>query len=144
MCNWHSCNDQQIISFGKCVFNNVSVLDYHPHGQESITYRKSNGINQACHIWKFCRPLPAFSDVLVLNVEGEVYATSSFYRCFLGHAEMGRESTPVPSADNWIILIAYLMGLSIGVHLLNLLTISTRDLLFKKHPATVKGFLSHF
>ena len=43
----------------------------------------------------------------------------------------------------WILLIAYLMGLSIGVHLLNLLAIPaiTAVYYFKRYPVTVKGCL---
>jgi hypothetical protein len=49
-----------------------------------------------------------------------------------------------PHSDRWIILIAYLTGLSIGVHLLNLLCLPAIVLIYyyKKNPeATVKGSL---
>ena len=49
-----------------------------------------------------------------------------------------------PHADRWIVLIAYLMGLSIGVHLLNLLCIPAIVLVYyyKKFPnPTMKGTL---
>ncbi len=67
-------------------------------------------------------------------VEGEVYALSSFFTAvvFWGMLKW-EQSVDVEQkegikghftrADRWIILIFYLMGLSIGVHLLNLLTI---------------------
>ena len=46
-------------------------------------------------------------------------------------------------ANRWIILIAFLMGLSIGVHLLNLLTLPAIVLVyyFRKYEFTWKGFL---
>ena len=49
-----------------------------------------------------------------------------------------------PYANRWLILIAYLMGLSIGVHLLNLLAIPAIALVyyFKKFKPTVKGTIA--
>jgi len=48
-----------------------------------------------------------------------------------------------PGSSRWIILIAYLMGLSIGVHLLNLLAIPAIALVyfFRKHEFTIKGLV---
>src|SRR5690606_24113538 len=45
--------------------------------------------------------------------------------------------------DRWLILIAYLMGLSIGVHLLNLLTIPALAYIyyFKRHKVTTAGLI---
>ncbi len=57
-------------------------------------------------------------------VEGEVYASSSFFTAIVFWAILKWEHTAdEPGADRWIVLIFFLMGLSIGVHLLNLLTI---------------------
>ena len=67
-------------------------------------------------------------------VEGEVYALSSFFTALVFWAILKWEQSVdveqkegvkghFTRADRWIILIFYLMGLSIGVHLLNLLTI---------------------
>ncbi len=66
-----------------------------------------------------------FSDTFWFSaVEGEVYAMSSLFTALVFWA-MCRwyESADEPHANRWIVLIAFLMGLSIGVHLLNLLTI---------------------
>lgn len=57
-------------------------------------------------------------------VEGEVYALSSFYTAIVFWAILKWENhADEPGADRWIVFIFFLMGLSIGVHLLNLLTI---------------------
>ena len=57
-------------------------------------------------------------------VEGEVYALSSFFTAIVFWGILKWEHTAdEPGADRWIVFIFFLMGLSIGVHLLNLLTI---------------------
>ena len=66
-----------------------------------------------------------FSDTFWFSaVEGEVYAMSSLFTALVFWA-MCRwyETADQPRANRWIVLITFLMGLSIGVHLLNLLTI---------------------
>lgn len=66
-----------------------------------------------------------FSDSFWFSAsEGEVYAMSSFFTAIVFWAILKWErEADKPHADRWIILIAYLIGLSIGVHLLNLLAI---------------------
>ncbi|MFY9463951.1 MAG: DUF2723 domain-containing protein [Sediminibacterium sp.] len=57
-------------------------------------------------------------------VEGEVYALSSFFTAIVFWAILKWEhQADEPGADRWIVFIFFIMGLSIGVHLLNLLTI---------------------
>src|SRR5580658_1380089 len=57
-------------------------------------------------------------------VEGEVYATSAFFTAMVFWSILKWEqNADKPGSDKWIIFIFYMMGLSIGVHLLNLLTI---------------------
>ena len=66
-----------------------------------------------------------FSDTFWFSaVEGEVYAMSSLFTAAVFWA-MTRwyDQADEPRSDRWIVLIAFLMGLSIGVHLLNLLCI---------------------
>ncbi len=75
-------------------------------------------------------------------VEGEVYAYSSLFTAVVFWAIFKwEEVADKPYANRWLVLIAYLMGLSIGVHLLNLLTIPALVLVyyFKKYNATLKG-----
>ena len=78
-------------------------------------------------------------------VEGEVYGYSSLFTAVVFWLILKwEENVKSPGSDRWLILIAYLVGLSIGVHLLNLLCIPAIVLViyFKKRPkATVKGSL---
>lgn len=104
-------------------------------------------------------------------VEGEVYAMSSFFTAFVfwailkwesettgyqtvtnggnSHSNIRTEHSHSPVGDSsqpdhsirWIVLIAFMIGLSIGVHLLNLLTIPAIALViyYKKYKPTIKG-----
>jgi hypothetical protein len=74
-------------------------------------------------------------------VEGEVYAMSSLFTAVVFWAMLKWEDqADQPYANRWIILIAFLMGLSIGVHLLNLLTIPALVFIyyFKNYKITRK------
>jgi hypothetical protein len=90
-------------------------------------------------------------------VEGEVYALSSFFTAIVFWAVLKWEDAVTEEqkrgitghftgADRWLILIFYLMGLSIGVHLLNLLTIPAAVMVyyFKRYKVTPKGTLLAF
>lgn len=89
-----------------------------------------------------------FSDTFWFSaVEGEVYATSSFFTAIVFWAVLKWEhQAENPHADRWLILIFYLMGLSIGVHLLNLLTIPAIVMVyyFKRYKVTVSGGIIAF
>ncbi len=67
----------------------------------------------------------AYTDTFWFSaVEGEVYALSSMFTALVVWLMLKwEENADRPTSMRWIILIAYLMGLSIGVHILNLLTI---------------------
>ncbi len=84
-----------------------------------------------------------FSDTFWFSaVEGEVYATSSLFTALVFWAILKWENVgDKPYANRWLIFIAYLMGLSIGVHLLNLLAIPAIVLVyyFKHHEITRWG-----
>lgn len=74
-------------------------------------------------------------------VEGEVYAMSSLFTAVVFWAMLKwEEEADKPYANRWIILIAFLMGISIGVHLLNLLTIPALVFIYyyKKYEVTRK------
>jgi hypothetical protein len=65
------------------------------------------------------------------NVEAEVYAMSSFFTAFVFWAMLKWQTIAEESrANRWLIFIFYLIGLSIGVHLLNLVTLPALALLF--------------
>jgi len=86
-----------------------------------------------------------FSDTFWFSaVEGEVYALSSLFTAVVFWAILKWENVAdEPHADRWIIFIAYLMGLSIGVHLLNLLAIPAIVFVyyFRKYKPDVKGII---
>lgn len=86
-----------------------------------------------------------FSDSFWFSaVEGEVYAMSSFFTALVFWAILKWESVAdKPHADRWILLIALLMGMSIGVHLLNLLTIPALAFVyyFKRYKPTPQGLI---
>ena len=73
-----------------------------------------------------------FSDTFWFSaVEGEVYAMSSLFTAAVFWAmTMWYDRADQPHAHRWIVLIAFLMGLSIGVHLLNLLAIPALVFMF--------------
>ena len=73
-----------------------------------------------------------FSDTFWFSaVEGEVYAMSSLFTALVFWAmTKWYEQAHKPYANRWIVLISFLMGLSIGVHLLNLLAIPALVFLF--------------
>jgi transmembrane protein TMEM260 (protein O-mannosyltransferase) len=90
-------------------------------------------------------------------VESEVYAMSSFFTAIVFWAILKWENAVTEEqvmgitgkytdADRWLILIFYLMGLSIGVHLLNLLTIPSIVMIyyFKRYKITNWGIFWAF
>ena len=85
-------------------------------------------------------------------VEGEVYSLSSFFTALLFWGILKWEQSATAEeeegikghftkADRWIILVFYLMGLSVGVHLLNILVIPAIVMVyyFKRYKATRWG-----
>lgn len=86
----------------------------------------------------------AFTDSFWFSaVEGEVYALSSLFTAVVFWAMLKwEEQADHISSDRWIVLIAALIGLSIGVHLLNLLTIPALVMIWyfrKNQRITWKG-----
>lgn len=86
-----------------------------------------------------------FSDTFWFSaVEAEVYATSSLFTALVFWAMLRwDEVADEAHADRWLVLIAYLMGLSIGIHLLNLLTIPALAFIyyFRRFQPTVLGVI---
>jgi len=89
-----------------------------------------------------------FSDTFWFSaVEGEVYASSSLFTAVVFWLILKwDEQADEEGSDRWLILIMYLMGLSIGVHLLNLLTIPAIAMVyyFRKYEFTWKGAIVAF
>ncbi len=87
-----------------------------------------------------------FSDTFWFSaVEGEVYATSSLFTAMVFWAILKWESEETEQLKGrWLVLIAYLMGLSIGVHLLNLLALPAIVLVyyFKNYKVSTKGIIN--
>ncbi len=85
-----------------------------------------------------------FSDTFWFSaVEGEVYAMSSLFTAMVVWAmTKWYEQADEPYANRWIVLISFMMGLSIGVHLLNLLAIPALVFLYyyrKRERITLWG-----
>lgn len=98
----------------------------------------------------------AFSDSFWFSaVEGEVYALSSFFTALVfwamlkwEHADehAGTDAFARARSDRWIVFLFFMMGLSIGVHLLNLLTIPAIVMIYyyRRYQPTVKGSIIAF
>ncbi len=88
-----------------------------------------------------------FSDTFWFSaVEGEVYAFSSFLTALVFWLMLRwQDEAETNDGDRWIILIAYIIGLSIGVHLLNLLSIPAMVFIFyyqKQKSVSLKGTIT--
>lgn len=89
----------------------------------------------------------AFSDTFWFSaVETEVYALSSFFTAITFWAALKWFFNHETYADKWLILIAYLIGLAIGAHLLSLLVIPSISFLFfyKKKQSGLKNNMYAF
>jgi len=89
-----------------------------------------------------------FSDSFWFSaVEGEVYALSSFFTALVFWSVLKWErQADRPGANRWLIFIFYTMGLSIGVHLLNLLSIPAIIMVYylKRFKPTLRGGILAF
>lgn len=86
-----------------------------------------------------------FSDTLWFNgVESEVYAASTVFVAIIVYLMMRwNEEADTPGHERYLLLIAYLIGLSTGVHLLSILTVFsiTMVVYFRKYPISTKSFI---
>ncbi|MEM7035822.1 MAG: DUF2723 domain-containing protein, partial [Bacteroidota bacterium] len=117
----------------------VAPSDRNPQGQDLIVIMLS-GLVAAL--------TTTFADSFWFNaVEAEVYALSSFFTAAVVWLIFKWEARS-EEADNmkWIVLIAFVMGMSIGAHLLNLLTIPALAFVyyFKKYDITPRGIAATF
>jgi len=85
----------------------------------------------------------AFSDSLWFNaVEAEVYAISMFFTAIVVWLILiWHEKADDPLSDKYILLIAYCIGLAIGIHLLNILALPTIFLIyyFRRHKISLSS-----
>jgi hypothetical protein len=98
----------------------------------------------------------SFSDSFWYSaVEGEVYALSSFFTALVFWAILkweqaderaGQDAAARLQSDRWIVLLFFMMGLSIGVHLLNLLTIPAIVMVYyyRRFKFTTRGAIYAF
>ena len=80
-------------------------------------------------------------------VEGEVYAMSSLIIAFVFWVMLKWEAVAnEPDGDRWIVLLFFVIGISIGIHLINLLALPALTLIyyFKKFKPTLKGTIIAF
>ncbi|ASB49222.1 glycosyltransferase family 117 protein [Alkalitalea saponilacus] len=121
------------------------------HLAKKIVLKSEEAYNEPWRIWSviaagFVGAMAyTFSDSFwFVAVEAEAYATSSMFTAIVFWAILKWESiADEPHANRWLILIAYLIGLSIGVHLLNLLAIPAIVMVYyyKKYEVTRKNSL---
>ena len=119
-----------ITAFGKKLITNQSSLS------NTIAIMGSGAVGALAY---------TFSDSFWFSaVEGEVYAMSSLFTALTFWAILKWENEAEDKCSaRWIIFIAYLIGLSIGVHLLNLLAIPAIVFIyyFKRYTFSVSGFI---
>lgn len=117
----------------------LKVSEGNPSLKQTITIMGASSIGALSY---------AFSDSFWFSaVEAEVYAVSSFFTAFTAWAILKWEQIDDESqANKWILMIAYVTGLSIGVHLLNLLTIPALAMVvyFKKFKPSLTGGIIAF
>ena len=118
-----------------------------PNGQQILTIIGAGVVGALAY---------TFSDSFWFSaVEGEVYALSSFFTALVFWAMLkweraddlaGTNRVLKNRADRWIVFIFFMMGLSVGVHLLNLLTIPAIVMIyyFKRYNYTRKGAIWAF
>lgn len=116
-------------------------------GQQTLTVMGAGAIGALAY---------TFSDSFWYSaVEGEVYALSSFFTALVfwamlkwEHADehAGTNTLEKTRADRWIVFLFFMVGLSIGVHLLNLLTIPAIVMIYyyRRYRPTTKGAIWAF
>ncbi len=124
-----------IVMFGRKMMGNKMLEELTPLQQWTLII--SGAIGALAYTW---------SDTFWFSaVEAEVYAMSSLFTALVVWAIMKWDLIEDEArANRWIIFIAYMMGLSIGVHLLNLVTIPALGLIyyFKKYQVSRMGILA--
>ena len=117
----------------------------HKEGETEFTLDKTLAIMGAGIVGALAA---SFSDTVWFSaVEGEVYATSMFFISIVLWAVMKwDEAANEPYGNRWLVFAAYMIGVSLGVHLLSLLVIPVAVLVyyFKKFKPSFFGFIIAF
>jgi hypothetical protein len=119
--------------------NSTSNSSAEPNSRQTVTILAAGVIGALAYT--FC------DSFWYSAVEGEVYASSAFFTAIVFWAILKWEQQADDrGADKWLIFIFYMMGLSIGVHLLNLLTIPAIVMVyyFKRFRPTTWGTIIAF
>ncbi|MEZ5026171.1 MAG: DUF2723 domain-containing protein [Chitinophagales bacterium] len=87
----------------------------------------------------------SFSDTMWFSaVEGEVYATSMFFISIVLWAVVKwNDEAEQPHANRWLVFASFMIGISLGVHLLSLLVIPIAVIVyyFRKYETSIVGFI---
>lgn len=90
----------------------------------------------------------SFSDTMWFSaVEGEVYASSTFFISIVLWAVVKwNDDADKPHANRWLVFAAFMVGISLGVHLLSLLVIPIAVIIyyFRKYNPSIIGFVVAF
>jgi hypothetical protein len=117
----------------------ISPKDEEPTGHQNLLIMASGLIGGLAY---------TFSDTFWFSaVEAEVYATSSFFTALVFWAILKWEHVANErGGDRWLIFIAYMTGISVGIHLLNLLTIPAIAMVYyyKRYEVTRRGSVMAF
>ena len=147
-CNPHRLDGQLSFSICQCLHSDAYLLDRAMLATRTSTLN-SDGEQPTSAIMgsgAIAGLTTAFSDSFWFNaVEAEVYALSSFFTALVVWLMFKWEQrADQQDHTRYLILIAYVMGLSIGVHLLNLLTIPALALIFyfRKYDFSWRGLLA--
>ncbi len=115
---------------------------------ESVTGRKPKDLGEAISYYgsgMIAGLALTFSDTFWFNaVESEVYASATLFVAIVVYLMMRwNEEADNPGHERYLMLMAYMIGLSTGVHLLAILAIFSIVFLvyFRKYPHTTKGFI---
>jgi hypothetical protein len=127
------------------LFHSIIILGRRFYKTESSDNIKNIILIIAASIGSLCF---AFSDSFWFNAtEAEVYALSCLFTALVFWTMLKWMEQKDPSReDKWLLLLAYLIGLSVGVHLLNLVAIPALAFIFyfKKYSKSWKGILLTF
>ena len=129
---------RKLVLRGDAANNNLAAESIEPSRPQTLLILSAGAVGALAF---------AFSDSFWFNaVEGEVYAMSALCTAAVVWIMLKWEAhASEADSDKWLILIAYVIGLSIGVHLLNLLTLPALGFIYyyrrTANPTTKGGII---